>query len=491
MASEAERGTAAGQLADLLTSQDRWVAVATVLALCLLVGVLGGALMGFLGPVLTAGLALALVAGLLMLRSTQWGLAILLGLICLFPYGALPFKIGFTPTFLDLAMLAVFAVWAASLVTGRQRHFISTSLGMPVFVFLLWCVLTFVAGLAHAPLTANVLRHFAEVLIAVGFFYVIVNRVQERKQLERLTLVILLAGAAAAGLGLLFYFIPEAWTVRLLSSLGRFGYPVGDGILHYIEDDPSQPMRAISTSIDPNAFGGLLVLVTTVIGAQLLSPRPLLRRPVVAVAFVAALLALVLTFSRGSMLGLAAAMLFLGLLRYRRFLPLLLLLALLFLVLPQTQGYVQRFVEGFQRQDLATQMRLGEYKDALTLISRYPLLGVGFSSPPDIDLYLGVSDLYLLIAEQVGLVGLGIFLAVMAGFFAITLGAWRRARPEPGLESVLLGYAAALAGVLVSGIFDHFFFNINFIHLVAFFWVSVGLGVAAARLAVEPVGQQG
>jgi hypothetical protein len=485
MASEAERGTTIHQLAELVTSQGRRMAVATILALCLLVGLLGGALLGFLGPLLTAALVVALVAGLLMLRSTQWGLVTLLGLICLFPYGTLPFKVGFTPTFLDLAMLAVFLVWAASLVSGRQQQFIGTSLGMPVFVFLLWCVLTFVAGLAHAPLTANVLRHFIEMLISVSFFYAVVNCVWEREQLERLTLVILLAGTAAAALGLLLYFIPSEWTVRLLSSLSRFGYPEGSGILRYIEDDPAQPMRAISTSIDPNAFGGLLVLVATVIGAQLLSPRPLLRRPLVAAAFAIALAALALTFSRGSMLGLAAALLFLGLLRYRRLLPVLLLAALLLLLLPQTQSYVQRFVEGLQGQDLATQMRFGEYKDALILISRYPFLGVGFSSPPDIDIYLGVSNLYLMIAEQVGLVGLGLFLVVMADFFLITLRTWRRANPDPGLEGVLLGYAAAVAGVLVSGVFDHFFFNINFIHLVAFFWIVLGLTVAAARLGEQ------
>ena len=44
-------------------------------------------------------------------------------------------------------------------------------------------------------------------------------------------------------------------------------------------------------------------------------------------------------------------------------------------------------------------MRFGEYKDALTLIERYPLFGVGFTGVPDIDLYLGVSMLYLIIAR--------------------------------------------------------------------------------------------
>jgi O-antigen ligase len=134
-------------------------------------------------------------------------------------------------------------------------------------------------------------------------------------------------------------------------------------------------------------------------------------------------------------------------------------------------------------------MRFGEYKDALTLISRYPLLGVGFSGTPDIDLYLGVSMLYLLIAEQTGLVGLLIFLVIMGMYFVIIYRAWRQTPREHRLEGHLLAYQAALAGALVGGIFDHFFFNINFVHLVALFWLVMGLGIAAARLKTqsEPV----
>ncbi len=57
-------------------------------------------------------------------------------------------------------------------------------------------------------------------------------------------------------------------------------------------------------------------------------------------------------------------------------------------------------------------MRFGEYKDALILIERYPLFGVGFTGTPDLDIYLGVSMLYLIIAENMGIIGLALFAAV-------------------------------------------------------------------------------
>jgi O-antigen ligase len=186
------------------------------------------------------------------------------------------------------------------------------------------------------------------------------------------------------------------------------------------------------------------------------------------------------------MIGLAAALGLVGVLRYHKLLLPLVLVGLLLLVLPQTQAYVARFFEGVRGEDLATQMRFGEYKDALNLISRYPVLGVGFSGTPDSDLYLGVSMLYLIIAEQMGLVGLLIFLVITGTYFVVTYRAWRHTPRGHRVEGHLLAYQAALAGALADGIFDHFFFNINFVHLVALFWLVMGLGIAAAQLAPTP-----
>jgi O-antigen ligase len=126
-------------------------------------------------------------------------------------------------------------------------------------------------------------------------------------------------------------------------------------------------------------------------------------------------------------------------------------------------------------------MRLGEYKDAFILISRYPFIGVGFIGTPDIDIYLGVSSLYLLIAEEMGLLGLGVFLAIMVIFFRYTWRSWKSMVDNPRLEALLLGLQTAVVGGLAGGILDHYLFS--YPHAVAFFWLYIGLAVAAARLA--------
>ena len=79
--------------------------------------------------------------------------------------------------------------------------------------------------------------------------------------------------------------------------------------------------------------------------------------------------------------------------RYRNLIPYMIGAGLLLLVLPISQEYLIRLVDGFTGADLATQMRFGEYRDAVSLIQRYPVFGVGFAGSPDIDLYLGVAIL--------------------------------------------------------------------------------------------------
>ena len=153
------------------------------------------------------------------------------------------------------------------------------------------------------------------------------------------------------------------------------------------------------------------------------------------ILFNAGLVLLVLTFSRGAMLGLGLALVVIATVRYRPMLALLILGTAVFLLLPFTQDYLGHFLDAFTQSDLATQMRLGEYKDALTLISRYPLFGVGFGGAPDIDTYLGVSSVYLLMAEEMGLVGT---VSILVLFFILTLVTIHIARRAPDLFGSLL-----------------------------------------------------
>jgi O-antigen ligase len=445
-------------------------------------------LVGVAGPLIALALAVALVGGGLILADTHWGFVALVGVAFVLPFAGLPFSIGFKPTFLDVALGALIFVWLIKLAIGQERLFVASPLGGVVALFLLLAIFSFLYGLTHSAANTFLLRRFVELLLGISLFFVVVNTVRTQDEVVWVTRWLMLAGWAAAAIAVLFYVIPDTWTVAVLDRLARFDYPGGYGALRYIEDDPLGTMRAIGTAIDPNVLGGMMILVAALAAPQLAAEVTVLPRPLVWAMMGTAVAALYLTYSRSALLGLAAVLALLALLKYRRLVWIGALGLILLFVLPQTQAYVARLLEGFAGQDLATQMRFGEYKDALTLIRRYPVFGVGFTGVPDIDLYLGVSMLYLILASNMGIVGLVAFVAVIASFFALVMHSWRKGF-NPQLEPIVLGAAGAVAGALVSGIFDHYWFNLTYPHMTVLFWLYLGLATATILVQQSDVPQ--
>lgn len=443
----------------------------------------GGLVLGFGGPLAAVAVLLVFAAAAIVLHDLEigfWGIVIVASLL---PFATIPVDIGLTPTLLDLALGATVAIWALRIATGHKSTIITGPVTIPIVVFLLLAVFAFIFGLGNGPLTPNLLRHFAELLLSIAFVLVIVDYFNTTQRVERMTKVILLAGSGAAVIAISLWLLPDLRANDILSALQRVGYP-GGFVIRYIEENPELAERAIGTSVDPNALGGLLLMVGALVAPQVVARRPLFPRWLTVGIAVTVLVCLLLTFSRGAMVGLAFGLLYLAALRYRRLLPYMLLLALLILLLPVTQGYVTRFIEGFLGQDLATQMRFGEYRDALALISRYPVFGVGFAGSPDIDLYLGVASVYLTIAQQMGVFGLLAFVSIVVTTFGYAFVNRRYFRGNGRLEPIWLGLHAALVGALAAGIFDHYLFNIDFHHAVTIFWLYLGLAVASTRLGI-------
>jgi polysaccharide biosynthesis protein PslJ len=479
-------------LGRLYFNRRRWVFFSVALLVLLIVTVSSGWLIAELGPLAVGVIVLGLVYTVWVLFDLEMAYIGVVGVIALLPFASLPFSIGFTPTFLDLALLALFGAWGLIFLLGRDQQLITTPVGGPILAFTLLAVAAFVAGLANGALTTYLARHFAEVLLSISIFFVVVNTVRDAERLERLVRWVILGASAAALLAIVLYVMPEEMTIRALSALGRFGYPTGQGVIWHIRDDPELMKRATGTSVHPNVLGSLLNFGIVMLVPQLLSKRPMLPHWVGWSLAGLLGMGLVLTVSRSAMLGVGLAVVVISLIRYRKLLPVFAVVAVFFLVSPWSQSLVGHFSEGFLLKDLSTQMRMGEYKDTLTLIQRYPFLGVGFSGAPDIDIYVAVASLYLIVAAQMGLVGLTAFLVVLG---TVLWRFWRRRRlvlrTSPALEALWYGLHAAVISGVISGIFDHFFFSLDFHHSVTLFWLVVGLATAATELVDAAAGEGG
>lgn len=439
------------------------------------------------GPLYTAAAVIGGLAALFVLTSIQAALYGIVAIMTLLPFGTMPFSIGFTPTLIDVMIAAFLLIYVLQWMIGQRNEFRTTPVHGLLAIYILWIVACFALGLRYAAPTSLILRQFAETLLILLLVFVLVDLLRDTAVLRRLVLVMIVCVGIQAVVAIVFYRLPDPTTERLLRALKRIGYP-GSNIIRYIEQNPDLPERAIGTWVDPNTLGGALAIAATMIAPQVFARRPVLRFRWLTFAVLGSVtLALYLTYSRTSMLALGVGLAVIAFLRYRRFIPLMIVMAGMILLLPQAQDYLERFLDAFRGGDLATQMRLGEYSDAARLISQYPVFGIGFTGSPSIDLYSSVASMYLIMANQIGLVGVGLYGIVMFATLAYGYRAWRIARQTPELDAIHLGFHAALIAALVNGIGDLYYFRIDFQAAILLFWLTVSLALASSTIALRSV----
>jgi O-antigen ligase len=399
-------------------------------------------------------------------------LLLFVGIVALLPFGVIPVQVGVQLTLVDAVLIATYSALLLRGSFGAKEIGASAT---PLIGFVLVAVAAFAAGAAATPTPPELFRRFAKLIAATLFLLVARRLIVSQAMLCSLTRWLMVAGAVQGAIGAALMLLAPTSQLNLLSSLAPLGYPTTD-VLRYVpgpNDTYTTQLRAIGTSIDPNVFGGTLMLALLLVLVQLVAPRPVLGRFWLLVLAVPTLAGVVLSLSRASWAGLAAGLLVVGALRYRRILLLGVLGLGLLLALPVGQDLVLRFVSGFSVADRATAFRVGEYANALTLIQRYPLLGIGFGASPDIDVTAGVSSVYLLVAEQTGLLGLGLYLATLCLVVRVGVARLRQKR-DPKLDGVVAAFLAAISGALVAGLLDHYFANQVFPHAVALFWLYAG-----------------
>jgi O-antigen ligase len=445
-------------------------------------GLAAGALTAFAGPLYAFAGLLGLAAGLVMLSSQRATLLGFVAVATLLPYGVAPLPIGgVKPTFIDLILSILLLTWVLRLLARKDAALVTTPADGPLLAFLGLAVAAFLFGTGYA-ITPETTRQYLKLLNSALFFFTITQTVRTGDDLRRLLRALVIGGVLAGLIAVALYHMPPEVASSWLRSLGPLGYPRGE-VLRYVEDAGvrTTTLRATGTSIDPNVLGALLMLT----GALALPQALAAGRGRAGALYLGALAVvgygLLISLSRGSWVGFGVAFAIVALTRYRRALWALPAAAAPALLLfgGALSTYAEHLLKAVYAQDQATGMRLGEYKDALTLIQQNPLLGVGFGGTPSSDLYLGVSSTYLMVAEETGLLGLLTFLVTLGTVAIAGARAYRRL-PEPG-KPIALGCLAALGAVLTAALFDKHFFDLRYQHISALFWMLAALVILSTR----------
>jgi len=451
-----------------------------LVALGCIVGVGVAALPPFAALIAVIGM----IAGAYLFVSPEAAILGFCGIVTLLPFGVIPVKLGASLTFLD-ALLGIFTlVWLLRMLVKPDPPMGTSPDGMHtaiVILVVLWIAVSFLSFLMGTGLSVppgDVLRYYLKIVLATLLFIVSLQTIRDARLLRHSIAALILGGASAAVIGLILYALPHTLATQILSSLHVVGYPSGANVLRF-RVDFNHAQRAISTSVDPNVLGGLFVVTGALAISQWFARERVMPRWLAVACSFAILACLPLTYSRGAWISLAAAILIMATWHYRRLLVLFVVALFIFVQLPASHAFTAQLQSGVRVQDKAAGMRVGEINDSIRLIGRYPLFGVGFGSAPDRDIYVGVSNIYLLMAEETGLVGLALFVIILLMYLWFMFRALPRVQ-NPSLFAIALGTFSGSVGAMTGGMFDRYFFS--FPHDIALFWFFLALSLAAVSI---------
>ncbi|MCL2839169.1 MAG: O-antigen ligase family protein [Defluviitaleaceae bacterium] len=243
------------------------------------------------------------------------------------------------------------------------------------------------------------------------------------------------------------------------------------------------PFRATSTFGNPNVYGTFLVLVIP-IGVALIFYAKHLMLKLCAIGIVGLLMiALGLTFSRGSYLAVAVGIaLFLLILEKRLIIAYVGGVFVSPFILPP--AILSRFLSILDFSDTSTMYRFAIYRGTLRLIGDFWMFGIGqgmdaYNRAAPLHSLAGVyaahsHNLFLQVFLETGIVGFITFMSVLILFFHRQFSFMGRVADSR--RRILSGaFVSAVVGFLVMGLFDFPFHNYSI--MLAFFLV-LGLGSA-------------
>jgi O-antigen ligase len=357
--------------------------------------------------------------------------------------GAIHFSIAIGQTALWLTLVA----WVAGLIARRER---------PVVPPWFWPLLAYVG----ISLVASVFS---------------IDRIQSLGAAKQMFLFLVVPATCSIAAG------RRAHTVwQVIITVGAISAIIGVieyGILNY----DSLGQRPRGTLGHYMTYSGLLMLVVCSVAARLLYERKDWIWP--ALVMPALLVALALTFTRSAWVGACVGVGLLLLLRDRRLVGILPVVAALFIALAPA-AVTDRAYSMFNLKDPTNRDRLAMLQAGAAIVERYPLTGVGpnvvheiypnYRQPGAVDQTPPhLHNVPLQIAAERGLPALGIWLWFVG---AAAVGLWRRFREDRSRYLAAAGLGA-LAAMMAAGFFEYNFgdseFLVTLLILLTLPWTAI------------------
>jgi putative inorganic carbon (hco3(-)) transporter len=192
-----------------------------------------------------------------------------------------------------------------------------------------------------------------------------------------------------------------------------------------------------------------------------------------------------LCFSRGAYVGILAGLIFLGIVKERKYLIVVVaLLATWQTVVPNAvRERVLMTYDGREVESSANE-RLELWQDALTIIPQHPILGTGFETYRYLGRsadYLDTHNYFVKVTVETGFVGLGFFIYLLWIMMREGIRLFRSSE-DPFFRSIGLGFAGLMICTVFVNIFgDRWMYQ----QVTAYMWAILGLVCRARMIDAE------
>ncbi|MEW6102074.1 MAG: O-antigen ligase family protein [Candidatus Omnitrophota bacterium] len=383
----------------------------------------------------------------------------------------IPFVASFSSAAVNVFTVMVIVVYLLKKFIAKDFKETLNPLSVAYLLLILAALLSFIN-------TASVKEslHGIVKLLKYGFLFIIASEhLKDRKHLERIIL------ASLSG-------------VFLASFDGFFQIYSGKDIFRHNPPDfaigLSRPKAAFPHT---NIFAGYLALFLPLGMALSLYYFKGKSKLVLMFTTAFALLCQILTFSRGAIFGVFAAVLFMAALKKDKIILTLLVIALLITPFLLPQG-VRDWVKSTKSvwELLLNSERIYLYKTSVNMISDHPVVGAGVNTfilnyqkyrPQQEYGYPGegshyAHNIYLHTAGEIGLLGLSAFLWLIFVLFRAWYGLHKSAKDD-FLKICGLGLIGCIGAFLINGLTET---NLYYPKIAILFWFQVGLLLGIIRL---------
>lgn len=377
---------------------------------------------------------------------------------------AMIFTLPFSKSMVEIFFTVALICWIVKRLLLRSFAPVGTELNIPIAVYIL---IGFLSTITSVSLPLSLQGFFFKLLEWVMIYFIVIETIDTRQKLNAV-LMVTLGSAFFMGIDGIFQALTGADFIRRYSSIA--GY-------------------IIRASFDsPNGFGAwLIVMLLLTFSLAYFSKSG--KRPMLWLLVCLLIFCLVLTYSRGVWIACILAMIFLGFLRSKK--VLVIMMAVLLILPFVTSDYGKQRVDSIMRISRTNTDRFTLWQEALNITKDHPLLGAGLNTYASVAPRYRLTEKtgvyphnsYLQMAAESGVMGLGAFLWILVVLFKTSLMNVKRIN-DKFYTAALFGLLAGLFGLLAHSFVDTDIYSLQLGNLI---WLLMGLIIAVQKVFLPEV----